>query len=90
MFVGLAIGRPRLCRTPRPPDASHAIPPRVLRLEASRSLRSGHPSTTGTLLALKFGVLPLHVGYLFETGYYKEPEASPTQDFPKICRKANI
>jgi hypothetical protein len=31
-----------------------------------------------------FGVLPLHVGYLFETGYYKEPEASPTRDFPKI------
>jgi hypothetical protein len=26
-----------------------------------------------------FGVLPLHVGYLFETGYYKEPEAYPTQ-----------
>jgi hypothetical protein len=36
MFVGLAIGRPRPCRTPRPPDASHAIPPRVLRFEASR------------------------------------------------------
>jgi hypothetical protein len=34
MFVGLAIGRPRLRRTPRPPDASHAIPPRV-RFEAS-------------------------------------------------------
>jgi hypothetical protein len=30
-------------------------------------------------------VLPLHVGYLFETGYYKEPEASPSQDFPRIC-----
>jgi hypothetical protein len=27
-------------------------------------------------------VLPLHVGYLFEIGYYKEPEASPTRDFP--------
>jgi hypothetical protein len=27
-------------------------------------------------------VLPLHVGYVFETGYYKEPEASPTRDFP--------
>jgi hypothetical protein len=26
-------------------------------------------------------VLPLHVDYLFETGYYKEPEASPTRDF---------
>jgi hypothetical protein len=26
-----------------------------------------------------FGVLPLHVGYLFKTGYYKEPEASPTR-----------
>jgi hypothetical protein len=25
-----------------------------------------------------FRVLPLHVGYLFKTGYYKEPEASPT------------
>jgi hypothetical protein len=36
MFVGLAIGRPRLRRTPRPPDTSHAIPPRVLRFEASR------------------------------------------------------
>jgi hypothetical protein len=30
-------------------------------------------------------VLPLLVGYLFETGYYKEPGASPTQDFPRIC-----
>jgi hypothetical protein len=30
------------------------------------------------------GVLPLHVGYPFETGYYKEPEASPTQDLPRI------
>jgi hypothetical protein len=39
MFVGLAIGRPRLCRTPRPPDASHAIPPRVHRFEASRHAR---------------------------------------------------
>jgi hypothetical protein len=29
-----------------------------------------------------FGVLPLHLGYLFETGYYKEPGACPTQDFP--------
>jgi hypothetical protein len=29
-------------------------------------------------------VLPLHVGYLFETGFYKEPEASPTRDFPRI------
>jgi hypothetical protein len=25
-----------------------------------------------------FGVLPLHVGYLFKTGYYKEPRASPS------------
>jgi hypothetical protein len=25
-----------------------------------------------------------HVGYLFETEYYKKPEASPTQDFPRI------
>jgi hypothetical protein len=39
MFVGLAIGRPRLRRTPRPPDASHAIPPRVLHFEASRHAR---------------------------------------------------
>jgi hypothetical protein len=26
----------------------------------------------------EIGLLPLHVGYLFKTGYYKEPEASPT------------
>jgi hypothetical protein len=39
MFVGLAIGRLRLHRTPRPPDASHAIPPRVLHFEASRHAR---------------------------------------------------
>jgi hypothetical protein len=38
--VSLAIGRPHLCRTPRPLDASHAIPPRVLRLEASDTLGS--------------------------------------------------
>jgi hypothetical protein len=44
MFVGLAIGRPRLCRTPRPPDASHAIPQRVLRFEASRHARIPSPS----------------------------------------------
>jgi hypothetical protein len=31
-----------------------------------------------------FGVLPLYVGYLFETGYYKEPEASLTRDLPRI------
>jgi hypothetical protein len=31
-----------------------------------------------------FGVLPLHVGYLFEVGYYKEPGASSTQDFPWV------
>jgi hypothetical protein len=31
-----------------------------------------------------FGVLPLHVGYLFETGYYKEPEASPSRDLSRI------
>jgi hypothetical protein len=24
-------------------------------------------------------VLPLHIGYFFKTGYYKEPEASPTR-----------
>jgi hypothetical protein len=44
MFVGLAIGRPCLRRTPRPPDASHAIPPRVLRFEASRHARIPFPS----------------------------------------------
>jgi hypothetical protein len=31
-----------------------------------------------------FGVLPLYVGYLFETGYYKEPEASPSRYLPRI------
>jgi hypothetical protein len=40
MPVGLAIGWPRLRHTPRPPDASHAIPPCVLRFEASRHARS--------------------------------------------------
>jgi hypothetical protein len=44
MFVGLAIGRPHLRRTPRPPNASHAIPPRVLRFEASRHARIPSPS----------------------------------------------
>jgi hypothetical protein len=44
MFVGLAIGRPGLRRTPRPPDASHAIPSRVLRFEASRQVRIPSPS----------------------------------------------
>jgi hypothetical protein len=44
MFVGIAIGRPRLRRTPCPPDASHAIPPRVLRFEASRHARIPSPS----------------------------------------------
>jgi hypothetical protein len=34
-----------------------------------------------------FEVLPLHVGYLFETGYYKEPEASPSRDLPRIEEK---
>jgi hypothetical protein len=32
----------------------------------------------------EIGLLPLHVGYLFKTGYYKEPESSPTRDFPRI------
>jgi hypothetical protein len=27
----------------------------------------------------EIGLLPLHVGYLFKTGYYKEPESSPTR-----------
>jgi hypothetical protein len=31
-----------------------------------------------------FGMLPLHVGYLFDTGYYKEPRASPSRDFPRF------
>jgi hypothetical protein len=44
MFVGLAIERPRLRRTPRPPDASHVILPRVLRFEASRHARIPSPS----------------------------------------------
>jgi hypothetical protein len=44
MFVGLSIGQPRLRRTSRPPDASHAIPPRVLRFEASRHARIPSPS----------------------------------------------
>jgi hypothetical protein len=39
MFVGLSIGRPRFHHTPRPSDASHAIPPLVLRFEASRHAR---------------------------------------------------
>jgi hypothetical protein len=39
---------------------------------------------------LWLGVLYLHVGYLFETGYYKKPEACLTRDFPRIIRsKAN-
>jgi hypothetical protein len=29
-------------------------------------------------------VTSIHVGYLFKTGYYKEPEAYPTRDFPWI------
>jgi hypothetical protein len=44
MFVGLAIGRPRLRHTPRAPDASHVISPRVLRFEASRHARIPSPS----------------------------------------------
>jgi hypothetical protein len=36
---------------------------------------------------LMFGVLPLYVGYLFETGYYKEPESSPTWDLPRYMKK---
>jgi hypothetical protein len=44
MFVGLAIRLPRLRRTPRPPDASHAIPPGVLRFEASRHAQIPSPS----------------------------------------------
>jgi hypothetical protein len=44
MFMGLAIGRPHLHRTPRPPDASHAILPRVLCFEASRHTRIPSPS----------------------------------------------
>jgi hypothetical protein len=55
MFVGLAIGRPRLRRTPRPLDASHAIPPRVLRFEASRHARipSSHVGPSDLVLRPK-------------------------------------
>jgi hypothetical protein len=53
MFVGLAIGRPRLYRTLHPPDASHAIPPRVLRLEASRHARIPSPSCWAPDLVLR-------------------------------------
>jgi hypothetical protein len=52
MFAGLATGRPRLRRTPRPPDASHAIPPRVLRFEASR--HAGIPSPSCWAFGLGF------------------------------------
>jgi hypothetical protein len=39
----------------------------------------------------EIGLLPLHVDYLFKTGYYKEPESFPTRDFPRnIWRKENI
>jgi hypothetical protein len=31
-----------------------------------------------------FGVLPLHIGYLFKTGYCKEPESSPTRTSLRI------
>jgi hypothetical protein len=53
MFVGLAIGRPRLRRTPRPPDASHAIMPCVLRFEASRHARIPSPSRWFSDLVLR-------------------------------------
>jgi hypothetical protein len=53
MFVGLAIGRPRLCRTPRPPDASHAIPPCVLCFEASRHARIPSPSCWALVLGFE-------------------------------------
>jgi hypothetical protein len=53
MFVGLAIERPRLRRTTRPPDASHAIPPRVLRFEASRHVRILSPSCWAFALGLE-------------------------------------
>jgi hypothetical protein len=50
MFVGLAIGRPRLRCTLRSPDASHAVLPRVLRFEASRHAR------ISSLLCWAFGL----------------------------------
>jgi hypothetical protein len=54
MFVGLAIGRARLRHTPRPPDASHAIPPRVLRFEASRhNFRIPSPSCWAFILGFE-------------------------------------
>jgi hypothetical protein len=37
-----------------------------------------------------FGVLPLYVGYLFEIGYYKEPESSPTWDLPRYMKKGKF
>jgi hypothetical protein len=37
-----------------------------------------------------FGVLPLCVVYLFETGYYKEPESSPTWDLPRYMKKGKF
>jgi hypothetical protein len=48
MFVGLAIGRPRLRHILHPPDASHAIPPRVLRFEASRHAQMPSLSSFGS------------------------------------------
>jgi hypothetical protein len=44
MFVGLDIGRPRLCRTLRPPNVSHAIPSCVLHFKSSRHARIPSPS----------------------------------------------
>jgi hypothetical protein len=39
----------------------------------------------------EIGLLPLHVDYLFKTGYCKEPKSSPTRDFPRnIWRKEKI
>jgi hypothetical protein len=53
MFVGLAIGWSCLRRTPHPPDASHAIPPRVLRFEASRHARIPSPSCWAFVLGFE-------------------------------------
>jgi hypothetical protein len=36
------------------------------------------------------GVLPLYVGYIFETGYYKEPESSPTWDLSRYMKKGKF
>jgi hypothetical protein len=38
----------------------------------------------------EIGLLPLHVDYLFKTGYYKEPESSHTWDLPRYMKKGKF